>query len=94
MSVTNIKGCALVNIYSDGSVLLSIGGVEIGQGLNIKCLQIASRALGIPMDRITIVSNDTTRTPNAIPTGASQGSDVYGLAVKVVISVIPSYVVL
>ncbi|OXA57862.1 Xanthine dehydrogenase/oxidase [Folsomia candida] len=31
---------ALVHIYRDGSVLLSIGGVEIGQGLNSKMIQI------------------------------------------------------
>ncbi|XP_035705200.1 xanthine dehydrogenase/oxidase isoform X2 [Folsomia candida] len=30
---------ALVHIYRDGSVLLSIGGVEIGQGLNSKMIQ-------------------------------------------------------
>lgn len=53
-------------------------------GLNIKCMQIAQRVLGIPLDQITIYDADTTRTPNAPPTGGSQGTDVYGLAVKVI----------
>ncbi len=55
----------------------------MGQGLNVKCLQIAARALQIPIEKITIFNNDTTRTPNSMPTGGSQGTDVFGLAVKV-----------
>jgi xanthine dehydrogenase/oxidase len=77
------QGCALVNIYSDGTVLVSIGGIEMGQGLNVKCLQIAARALKIPIEKITIFNMDTSRTPNSMPTGGSQGTDVFGLAVKV-----------
>jgi len=33
---------SLINIYGDGSVLLSHGGVEIGQGLNTKMIQCAA----------------------------------------------------
>jgi xanthine dehydrogenase/oxidase len=43
---------------------------------------VASRALGLPITKITIHNADTSRTPNAMPTGGSQGSDVFGLAVK------------
>jgi len=31
---------ALVHIYTDGSVLLSHGGVEVGQGLHTKMVQV------------------------------------------------------
>jgi len=31
---------ALVHIYTDGSVLISHGGVEMGQGLHIKMIQV------------------------------------------------------
>ncbi|CAG8827742.1 10062_t:CDS:2, partial [Racocetra persica] len=41
---------ALVHIYLDGSVLISHSGVELGQGLNTKMLQIASETLDVPMD--------------------------------------------
>ena len=34
---------ALIRVYLDGSVLLSHGGVEIGQGLHTKMIQLASR---------------------------------------------------
>jgi xanthine dehydrogenase/oxidase len=39
---------ALVHVYKDGSVLLTHGGTEMGQGLHTKMLQVASRALNIP----------------------------------------------
>jgi xanthine dehydrogenase molybdopterin-binding subunit B len=31
---------ALVNIYTDGSVLISHGGVEMGQGVHSKMIQV------------------------------------------------------
>jgi len=34
------KGGALVNVFTDGSVLLSHGGVEMGQGLHTKMVQV------------------------------------------------------
>ena len=34
------QGGALVHIYTDGSVLVTIGGIEMGQGLFTKCYQV------------------------------------------------------
>ena len=34
---------ALVNVYQDGSVLVSHGGTEMGQGLHTKMIQVASQ---------------------------------------------------
>ena len=41
---------ALIHIYQDGSVLVSHGGVEMGQGLHTKMLQIAAEALEVSLD--------------------------------------------
>ena len=35
-----MQGSALIHVYLDGSVSLSHGGCEIGQGLNMKLLQV------------------------------------------------------
>ncbi|XP_037955545.1 xanthine dehydrogenase-like [Teleopsis dalmanni] len=75
------QGGALINIYGDGSVLLSHGGVEIGQGLNTKMIQCAARALGIPTELIHISETATDKVPNTSPTAASVGSDINGMAV-------------
>ncbi|XP_070496874.1 xanthine dehydrogenase-like [Chironomus tepperi] len=75
------QGGALINIYLDGSVLISIGGVEMGQGLHTKMIQVASRMFKIPIDRIHIQETATDKVPNTISTAASVSSDLYGGAV-------------
>lgn len=45
---------ALLLVYNDGSVLLSIGGIEMGQGLFTKMIQVASRALEVDYEKIHI----------------------------------------
>lgn len=72
---------ALVHIYTDGSVLLSHGGTEMGQGLHTKMIQCASRALGVPTERIHIAETSTDKVPNTSATAASSGSDLNGMAV-------------
>uniref|UniRef100_A0A914DF20 FAD-binding PCMH-type domain-containing protein n=1 Tax=Acrobeloides nanus TaxID=290746 RepID=A0A914DF20_9BILA len=72
----------LVQIYLDGTVGISIGGAEMGQGLNIKCLQVASQALNLPIDKITMIEVATDKTANVPVTGGSQGADIHGHAIK------------
>ncbi|KAK6190506.1 hypothetical protein SNE40_002363 [Patella caerulea] len=74
---------ALINIYTDGSVLLAHGGVEMGQGLHTKMMQVASATLGIPVDKIHIDETGTNTVPNTSATAASTGSDLNGMAVKI-----------
>ncbi len=67
----------------DGSVLLTHGGTEMGQGLHTKMLQVASRVLKIPVEKIFISETSTDKVPNTSPTAASAGSDLNGMAVLV-----------
>uniref|UniRef100_A0A3B4ZW22 Xanthine dehydrogenase/oxidase n=1 Tax=Stegastes partitus TaxID=144197 RepID=A0A3B4ZW22_9TELE len=67
---------ALVHIYTDGSVLLTHGGTEMGQGLHTKMVQVASRVLGIPCSKIHITETSTNTVPNTSPTAASASSDL------------------
>ncbi|KAJ9595230.1 hypothetical protein L9F63_013467, partial [Diploptera punctata] len=72
---------ALVHIYDDGSVLISHGGTEMGQGLHTKMIQVASRVLDISADLIHIAETSTDKVPNTSATAASCGSDLNGMAV-------------
>uniref|UniRef100_A0A3Q3F315 Aldehyde oxidase 6 n=1 Tax=Labrus bergylta TaxID=56723 RepID=A0A3Q3F315_9LABR len=64
------QAAALVHIYKDGSVLVTHGGTEMGQGIHTKMQQVASRELHIPPRRSTSVKPAPTRspTPNACQT--------------------------
>uniref|UniRef100_A0A672UX13 Xanthine dehydrogenase n=1 Tax=Strigops habroptila TaxID=2489341 RepID=A0A672UX13_STRHB len=71
----------LVHVYTDGSVLLTHGGTEMGQGLHTKMIQVASRSLGIPTSKIYISETSTNTVPNTSPTAASVSADINGMAV-------------
>ncbi len=73
---------ALVHVYTDGSVLVSHGGTEMGQGLYTKIRQIAAHEFGLPIGRVRLSATDTTRVPNTSATAASSGTDLNGKAVQ------------
>eukprot|EP01018_Ginkgo_biloba_P032807 Gb_23462 [translate_table: standard] len=72
---------ALVQVYTDGTVLVTHGGVEMGQGLHTKVAQIAASAFDIPVHCVFISETSTDKVPNSSPTAASASSDMYGAAV-------------
>ncbi len=71
---------ALVHVYSDGSVGVSTGAVEMGQGVNTKMLQVAAKVFGIDQSRIKIETTNTTRVANTSPSAASSTADLNGKA--------------
>ncbi len=71
---------ALVHVYTDGSVGVSTGAIEMGQGVNTKMVQVAALAFGIRPERIKMESTNTTRVSNTSPTAASTGADLNGQA--------------
>ncbi|RKH46627.1 xanthine dehydrogenase molybdopterin binding subunit [Corallococcus sicarius] len=73
---------ALVHVYRDGSVLLSHGGTEMGQGLHTKIQGVAMRELGLSADRVRVAQTATDKVPNTSATAASSGSDLNGAAVR------------
>jgi len=73
---------ALVHIYGDGSVVVSTGAVEMGQGVNTKLLQVAAETLGIPARQVRLESTNTLRIANTSPTAASAGADLNGKALQ------------
>lgn len=77
------QASSLVNVYTDGSVTVSTGAVEMGQGVNTKIALIAAQTLSISRDKIRLDTTNTSRIPNASPTSASTGSDLNGMATKI-----------
>src|SRR5690606_37011167 len=71
---------ALVHVYKDGSIHLSHGGTEMGQGLYIKVAQVVADAFGVNLDTIKIMATSTGKVPNTSATAASSGSDLNGMA--------------
>ncbi|MDE0232424.1 MAG: xanthine dehydrogenase family protein molybdopterin-binding subunit [bacterium] len=73
---------ATVKILPDGSALLSTGSSEMGQGSRTALSLIASRELGIPLERVAISQSDTHATPYERTSGASRTTTLVGLAIQ------------
>jgi xanthine dehydrogenase large subunit len=71
---------ALVQVYTDGSVLVNHGGTEMGQGLNTKVAQVVAHELGIGLRHVRATAADTSKVPNTSATAASTGADLNGKA--------------
>jgi xanthine dehydrogenase large subunit len=77
---------ALVHIYHDGSIGISTGAIEMGQGVNTKLMQVAAKVLSVSTERIKIETTNTTRVANTSPTAASTGADLNGNALLIACS--------
>jgi xanthine dehydrogenase large subunit len=71
---------ALVNLHLDGTVQVSTGATEMGQGVNTKIQQLVAQAFGIPVDDVRVMPTSTEKNHNTSPTAASSGSDLNGAA--------------
>ncbi len=75
------QGGALVHIYTDGSIHLNHGGIEMGQGLMTKLALVASNEFGLNYEHIKISSTDTEKVPNTSASAASATTDINGAAI-------------
>jgi CO/xanthine dehydrogenase Mo-binding subunit/aerobic-type carbon monoxide dehydrogenase small subunit (CoxS/CutS family) len=71
-----------VALKADGALVLYQGAVDIGQGSNTVLAQICAETLGVPLDRLTLVTGDTGRTRDAGKTSASRQTFVSGRAAQ------------
>ncbi|MFL2886844.1 MAG: xanthine dehydrogenase molybdopterin binding subunit [Candidatus Pelagibacter sp.] len=71
---------ALVHIYTDGSVHLNHGGVEMGQGTHTKISQLVANSFGLPYNLVNISSTNTSKVPNTSASAASSTTDLNGAA--------------
>jgi xanthine dehydrogenase large subunit len=69
---------ALVNVYLDGSVQVSTGATEMGQGVNTKIAQLVSDELHVPLERVSVMITSTEKNNNTSATAASSAADLNG----------------
>ena len=69
---------ALVNIYLDGSVQVSTGATEMGQGVNTKIRQLVAEEFAIDANRVLLMPTSTEKNNNTSATAASSGADLNG----------------
>ncbi|MGM0386236.1 MAG: molybdopterin cofactor-binding domain-containing protein [Actinomycetota bacterium] len=73
---------ALVHVYVDGTVVVTTGAIEMGQGVQGNIRRVAARTLGVPEVLVHHASTNTLRVANVSATAASTGSDLNGAAAR------------
>lgn len=67
---------ALVTIYrGDGTVTITTGGIEMGQGANTKAAQVCAYELGISLDCISVIPHYSFTAANNVFSGSSITSE-------------------
>jgi len=74
---------SLVHVYTDGSVAVSTGAVEMGQGVNTKMAQVAAAVFGLDVAMVKVHTTNTLRIANTSPTAASAAADLNGKATQI-----------
>jgi xanthine dehydrogenase large subunit len=67
---------ALVHVYTDGSISVSTGAVEMGQGVNTKIIQTAAQVFSVSTDKVRLQTTSTNRIANTSPSAASATADL------------------
>jgi CO/xanthine dehydrogenase Mo-binding subunit len=76
------QGTAYVNMLLDGSASVICGSVDIGQGSDTIFAQIAAEELGLPIEKVRVVSTDSDVTPDCESTSGSRVTYISGKAVQ------------
>jgi xanthine dehydrogenase large subunit len=74
---------ALVNIYVDGSIQVSTGATEMGQGVNTNIKQIVAGEFDIEASNVIMMPTSTEKNNNTSATAASSATDLNGSAAQI-----------
>ena len=72
---------AWIRIDADGGVTVFTGKVEFGQGIKTALIQVAAEQLGVQPVRISLITADTSRTPDEGFTAGSRSMQDSGTAI-------------
>ncbi len=73
---------AIAELTKDGKVAIYVGATEVGQGAKTIMSQIPAEVLGITVDDIVFINEDTSITPDAGTAAASRQTYNTGNAIK------------
>lgn len=71
---------ALVIIHRDGTLQVSTGATEMGQGVNARISELVASELGLQRSNVRMMPTSTDKNANTSPTAASSGTDLNGAA--------------
>ncbi|MGQ3683515.1 MAG: xanthine dehydrogenase molybdopterin binding subunit [Candidatus Loosdrechtia sp.] len=71
---------ALVLVHRDGTLQVSTGATEMGQGVNARIAQLVAEEFGLPRNKVVMMPTSTEKNANTSPTAASSGTDLNGAA--------------
>lgn len=71
---------ALVHVFTDGSITVTTGATEMGQGVQTRIRQLVADDMGVPLNKVRIGETSTDKNHNTSPTAASCGTDLNGSA--------------
>ncbi|MBT5780854.1 MAG: xanthine dehydrogenase family protein molybdopterin-binding subunit [Rhodospirillaceae bacterium] len=72
---------AIVRLQGDGSIILNVGAVDIGQGSDTALSQMCAAALGLDIEQVSFATPDTDSAPYNYGTNASRVTYTVGQAV-------------
>jgi CO/xanthine dehydrogenase Mo-binding subunit len=78
------QATATAEIYGEAEierVVVRVGSAEVGQGNHLAMRQIAAETLGVPLEKVTLVADDSSMSPNAGSASASRLTFMAGRAV-------------
>jgi CO/xanthine dehydrogenase Mo-binding subunit len=77
---------AFVKVNPDGTMIVHVGILDVGQGARTVLGQIAAEELGIPAENVRIISGDTESDPYDFGCVASRGVYATGNAIKLAVA--------
>ena len=75
------KGAAVIRLDSAGTFHVHVGVTDIGTGARTTMALIAAEALGVPLERVRVISGDTERCPYSVGESGSRTTSYTGRAV-------------
>ncbi len=72
---------AIVRLQGDGSIILNVAAVDIGQGSDTALSQMCAGVLGLDLDQVAFAAPDTDSAPYDYATAASRVTHTVGRAV-------------